>query len=163
MVIALRIYAQVMRIIRGAPLFRYSRITPQLYVGGQHRRHGLWRMHDEGITVIVNLRQKLDDSRKGIQLDHYLHLPTRDNTPPKYDQLLEGVTFIKAQLALGRKVYVHCGVGVGRAPTLVAAFLVSEGMTSTDAWREIRAIRPFIMPLRQQLRQVERFAESVSN
>ncbi len=160
--IFLRVYDQVIRIIRGSPIFSYSRITRNLYVGGQHRSRGWARMKHEGISAIVNLRREHDDSLHGIQSENYLHLPTRDNTPPSLDQLRTGVNFIQHQIEAGRKVYVHCGVGVGRAPTMVAAYLVSEGQSAQESWQTIRSIRPFIMPMRSQVEQVHRFVESSS-
>lgn len=59
----------------------------------------------------------------------------------------------------GGKVYVHCMLGVGRSVTLIAAYLVAEGMTVDDAWRLIRRRRPFIQPTEVQMAQLERWAE----
>lgn len=158
LVIGLRVYAQISRITLGAPLEKYSRLNAYLWVGGQHKRHGWSEMQASGIQAIVNLRSEYDDSRYGLAPENYLYLPTRDNTPPTLEQLQQGASFIQHQITEGRGVYVHCGVGVGRAPTLVAAYLVSEGMSPSEAWRTIRNVRPFILPLRGQVRRIEEFA-----
>lgn len=154
----LRVFAQLFRIITGRPLYHYSQITSQLYVGGQHRAHGWASMQARGITAVLNLRREWDDAAKGIAPEQYLQLPTKDNTPPSLDDLREGVRFIQEQIDTGGSVYVHCGVGVGRAPTMAAAYLVTLGMTPEEAWRHIRRVRPFIWPLRGQVRQVQQFA-----
>ena len=48
-------------------------------------------------------------------------------------------------VALGKKVYVHCKNGHGRAPTLVAAYLIREhGKSVDEALEIIKAGRPTI-------------------
>ncbi|MBC7870923.1 MAG: dual specificity protein phosphatase family protein [Chitinophagaceae bacterium] len=160
-VVFLRLFDQIMRMITGAPIAQYSKVTPQLYVGGQHRIHGLPLMKLYGITSIVNLRREYDDQKSGIGLDHYLYLPTTDNYAPSLDDLKRGVVFITSEIAQERTVYIHCGVGVGRAPTMAAAYLVSTGLTPAEAWRTIREVRPFIWPLPGQLAQINRYAEQI--
>jgi len=156
-VIFLRLFLQGYRRVTGRPLYRFAQITPQLYVGGQHRRHGWTAMQDAGITAVVNLRRS-DDVRRGLACEHYLHLPTPDNHPLTAADFQRGVAFIQQQIADGRVVYVHCGVGVGRAPTLAAAYLVSTGLTVDAAWALLRRKRPIILPLRGQRRAVRDLA-----
>ncbi len=156
-VVFLRVWVQLYRIISGRPLHQYSEITPQLYVGGQHRIHGWPLMQQEpGITAVINMRKEFDDRLEGLAPDRYLHLPTVDNHPPSLEQLREGVMFIEKEVAAGGVVYVHCGVGVGRAPTMVAAYLVSIGMAPREAWALIRRKRPFVWPMPGQMRQINR-------
>lgn len=158
-VIFMRVAMQIARIVLGRPIYRYSEILPGVYVGGQHRKHGLASMRAQGITAVVNLRRS-DDIRRGVAPERYLHLPTTDNTAPSVDALHEGVRFIADELAAGGKVYIHCGVGVGRAPTMAAAYLVSTGLTPLQAWKTIRETRPFIWPLRGQYRIIEEYARA---
>jgi len=160
-VIVLRVYAQVARIVRGAPLRRYSEVTPQIFIGGQHRLHGWPILQSWGISAVVNLRRYKDSPT--ITAGRYLHLPTIDNTPPTLEDLERGVQFIGEAIEQGRKVYIHCGVGVGRAPTLLAAYLVSKGHTPMEAWQMIRRVRPFIWPMRAQIVQVDRFAAEMAD
>ncbi|MBZ0290591.1 MAG: dual specificity protein phosphatase family protein, partial [Anaerolineae bacterium] len=110
-VIWLRLFSQIMRRITGAPVRRYSEVTDQLVVCGQHWPHGLDEMRARGVTAVVNMRREHDDQAAGIATDRYLHLPTTDNTAPSLDHLREGVKFIKAEIEQGGKVFVHCGVG----------------------------------------------------
>ena len=146
------------RILTGAPLRRVSQITPQLHVGGQYRRRGWRRLSARGITAVVDLRTEFDDAAAGIAPQRYLYLPTVDDTPPALEQLAQGAAFIAGEIERGGGVYVHCGAGVGRAPTLAAAYLVSTGLTPDEAWARIRAVRPFIRLKPEQLAQIERFA-----
>lgn len=157
--ISLRFYDQFKRRRTGAPVWRLSEITPQLYLGGQHYPHGWAAMQQRGITAVVNLREAHhDDVAKGIGGLRHLHLPTRDNTPPALEDLARGVDFITEEIARGGKVYVHCGVGVGRAPAQVAAFLISQGQTPREALQTIRRVRPFVHLTPGQQRQLAAFA-----
>ena len=152
---------QMSRMLTGAPTLRYSRLTPDVYFGGQHVARGLQRLRDRGITGVINLRRESDDREKGVLLDRYLHLPTMDNTPPTLEHLQSGIDFIGQEIARGGKVYIHCWEGVGRAATMAAAYLVSTGLSPEEAWAKVRAARPFIRPTPVQRAQIEQFARKL--
>jgi len=158
--ILLRLVIQGFRLVTGRPVYRYSRVTPNLYLGGQPYKRGWHSIESQGINAVVNLRRS-DDLKRGLRPLHYLHLPTVDNCPPSLPDLQRGVAFITEHIQAGDVVYVHCGVGVGRAPTLVAAYLVSTGMMPDAAWARIRQIRPVIFPLSEQKRQVTAFYQQL--
>lgn len=157
--IFLRLYSQIIRRLTGTPPRRYSQITPNLYVCGQYDARGLEALKSWGVTAVINLRREFDDLAAGIAPDRYLYLPTEDNTAPSQEHLRQGVEFIRSEIERGGAVYIHCGVGVGRAPTMAAAYLVSAGMTPESAWQVIRHVRPFVWPNRRQLASVREFAE----
>jgi protein tyrosine phosphatase (PTP) superfamily phosphohydrolase (DUF442 family) len=146
------------RIASGANIRRLSQITPQLHVGGQHRRRGCKRLEARGITAVINMRRELDDRALGIAPPRYLYLPTVDDQAPTLEQLREGVAFIEREIAEGGGVYIHCGAGVGRAATMAAAYLVHSGLTPDEAWARVRQVRPFVRPTPVQAAQLERFA-----
>ena len=146
--IALRWYDVLHRRSTGLPVWGLSAITPQLHCGGQHNKQGYQRMLDYGITAIVNMRREHSDIDKGIAGERHLQLATTDNTPPSLDDLMRGVAFIGAEIERGGKVYVHCAVGCGRAPTMTAAYLISTGLTPDEALQRLRQVRPFINPTR---------------
>jgi protein tyrosine phosphatase (PTP) superfamily phosphohydrolase (DUF442 family) len=147
------------RILTGAPIRSVSQITPQLHVGGQYRQRGWPELAKRGITAVVNLRTEFDDAAAGIAPQRYLYLPAVDDTPPTLEQLRQGADFIADEIGRGGGVYIHCGAGVGRAPTMAAAYLVSTGLTPDEAWARIRAVRPFIRIKPEQAVQIERFAQ----
>jgi protein tyrosine phosphatase (PTP) superfamily phosphohydrolase (DUF442 family) len=150
----------VVRLIRGAPIRSYSQISPHLFIGGQYRKKGWPLLESWGITAVVNLRNTFDDKQAGIAPAHYLHLPTRDGHCPTQAQLRAGVKFIKEEIEQGGAVYIHCEAGVGRSATLMAAYLIDEEkLTSTQAWKKIRSVRPFIRPTSMQKRGIDRFAD----
>jgi hypothetical protein len=157
--ITLRFVDQFSRKSSGAPYWKLSKIRPFLYVGGQHYPKGWQAMVDEGITGIINMRETHhDDVKMGIGGNHHLHLATHDNTPVPMDYLHQAADFIAEQKQQGGKVYVHCGVGVGRAPSAAAAYFIKhENMSAQQAIKSIRAVRPFVHLTGKQKRQLEAF------
>jgi protein-tyrosine phosphatase len=113
-----------------------------------------------GITAVVNLRIEFDDQEAGIAPPRYLYLPTVDDDAPTMEQLEQGALFIADEAERGGSVFVHCGAGVGRAPSVAAAYLVHTGMSPQEAWACIREARPFIRPTQVQVAQLERFAQT---
>lgn len=144
-----------LRLLTGMSPPGTSRIAPNLYLGGQHYRHGLERMARLGISATVSLRESSDDRDRGVALQKHLWLPTVDDTSPKVEDLREASAFIAEALAEGRRVYVHCLSGVGRAATTVAAYLVTSGLRPDEAWATIREVRPFVRPNAVQTAAVE--------
>lgn len=143
--------------LTGVPLLRYSQITPQVWVGGQYGRRGKRKLEALGISSGVNLRAEFDDAAHGLALTHYCHLPTVDDAAPSLEHLAEGVAFIEQVTRNGGKVYIHCAGGVGRAPTMAAAYFVAQGMPLDDAIALIRRTRPFIRIMPSQMEQLRRF------
>lgn len=167
---ALWAYARGVPYITGAPILRYSRVTPALYVGPQHRASGKRALAQAGIAYILNMRSEFDDAAQGLTPDTlpgtspsaasaaYCHLPTPDDEAPSMAHLAEGIAFIDSALDSGGKVYIHCSAGVGRAPTMAAAYLIRRGYGADDALDLIRSARPFISitpPQMQRLRELE--------
>lgn len=115
-------------------------------------------MQARGITAVVNLRIEFDDQEAGIAPPRYLYLPTVDDNTPTQEQLQVGAAFMAEEVANGGSVYVHCGSGIGRAPAMAAAYLISTGLTLDEGWETIRRARPFIRPTALQVERVEQFA-----
>lgn len=90
-------------------------------------------------------------------VDYYLWLPTKDHQAPSLKQLHMGVSFLKEAKENNVKCYVHCERGHGRAPTLIAAYLVSEGMNVEKAIACIKKKRPEIHPNKKQIAMVEKY------
>lgn len=143
----------------GVPTLRYSEITPQLYLGGQYSRRGFEILKKRGITGIVSMRIRARKDLPNLGEVRFLHLPTIDWHAPSMTHLKEGARFITKEINQGGKVYVHCAAGEGRGPTMVAAYLVSTGLTVEDSLKQIRAVRKFIRPNKGQLNRLSEFAK----
>jgi len=149
-----------LRLLTGMSPPATSRISPGLYVGGQHYQRGLGRMARLGISGSLSLRREADDEARGVALERHLWLPTTDDAPPSLEQLGQAASFIGDALSEGRGVYVHCLSGVGRAATAAAAYLVSTGQTPDGAWAAVRRVRPFVRPSDEQLDVLRQFQRS---
>jgi YegS/Rv2252/BmrU family lipid kinase len=157
----LELVDRVVRFFRGAPVHKYSEIAPGLLIGGQHTERGTQAMADRGVTASINLRSESDDARLNRALGRHLHLPVIDGMEPTQEQLKEGVDFITQEIEDGGAVYVHCNLGIGRAPTLAAAYLMSTGVSLPEAWERIREKRPFVRPTRRQIDALRTFGDSL--
>jgi protein-tyrosine phosphatase len=76
-----------------------------------------------------------------------LDLPIADGESLEPASLQAGTAFIHQQVQAGRKVLVHCQMGVSRAPTLVMAYLIEyQDMSLPEAYRLVSQNRPIINP-----------------
>jgi len=110
------------------------------------------------IDVAVNLHERSVSeavARLGIE---EIHLPVMDMTPPTQAQLTAGVQAISAALAADKRVAVHCGAGLGRSGTLLAAYFVSQGMTAPQAIAHVRSLRPGSVETSEQEAAVAAYA-----
>ena len=136
--------------LTGRVSLRFSEVTPNILIGPQYGRFGKSKLQKAGVTASVSMRAEYDDEAYGLAMKEYSYLPTVDNTAPSIEHLQQGVEFMRGVVESGGTVYVHCGSGVGRAPTMVAAYLISQGMSVQEAIDQIHAARPFIRVLPSQ-------------
>lgn len=155
------LYARSIPFVFGTPIIKYSEVTPQVFVGAQFRKSGKRKLERLGITNCVNLRIEFDDASHGLDLAGYCHLPTIDDDAPSIEHLEKGIRFIDDVVSRGEKVYIHCAGGVGRAPTMAAAYFISKGKSLDEAFAIIGRARPFINVMPAQIEQLQRF-ESIS-
>lgn len=133
-----------------------SQVAPLLYVGGQFRASQWPALHALGIRAVLSLQAEREDRFAGPPPVRALRLLVPDFYAPTIGQLREAVTFIQAAAADGLPVMVHCHAGVGRAPLTAGAYLVAQGLNSTDAYAALRQARPIIaLNPRQQERLLE--------
>ena len=146
----------------GLPQLARSEITPQLYLGGQYSKRGYKKMQQIGITAIVNMRETPAPVYKNLPVLRILHLPTKDMNQPSIQDLIIGIQFIQKELDQGGKVYIHCRLGEGRGPTMMIAYLMSTGMTTEDALKLVKDVRPFIRPTAVQIAQLSKLNEIIT-
>ncbi|PJE61644.1 hypothetical protein COU87_03605 [Candidatus Roizmanbacteria bacterium CG10_big_fil_rev_8_21_14_0_10_39_12] len=88
----------------------------------------------------------------------YIWIPIRNHTAPTSEQLNFGVVTIKKLVGMKKKMYVHCQNGHGRAPTMIAAYLIKEGKSADEALKFIKEKRPTIHLDDVQKEALEKFA-----
>jgi protein-tyrosine phosphatase len=128
----------------GELTFEYNQITKNIFIGTNMCcvTHFDKSLIKKKIQADVSLQDTKLDQPFGAK--YYCWLPTKDHTPPSIKQLKVGVNFLTSLIDNKIKVYVHCRRGHGRAPTLVAAYLISKGRTAKEAVKLIKKKRPTI-------------------
>uniref|UniRef100_A0A7S0QWM5 Protein-serine/threonine phosphatase n=1 Tax=Cryptomonas curvata TaxID=233186 RepID=A0A7S0QWM5_9CRYP len=142
-----------------------DKVLPGLYFGGLEGAMDTGYLTKLGITHILNLATYDDrflEKYYHPNFFQYLVINASDSpTEPIFRHFEETNRFI-AQGREAGAVYVHCGAGVSRAPTAVAAYLVAEERVALkDALRFIRKIRPQVSPNEGFLRQLQQYAQEV--
>ena len=127
-----------------AKILEYNHITDGIYIGTNQccQTHFDEKLKKEGITADISLEEERADIPFGIEF--YVWIPVKNHTPPKEEQFDFGVSVLEKLVAMRKKVYVHCQNGHGRAPTLVAGYLIRQGKTPMEAIEFIKSKRPTI-------------------
>ncbi|MGH2355819.1 MAG: dual specificity protein phosphatase family protein [Chloroflexota bacterium] len=92
--------------------------------------------------------------KHGLQAEH---LPIADFTAPTIPQAEQAVVAIHRFRDAGLPVAVHCGAGLGRTGTILACYLVWQGMPAEDAIATVRARRPGSVETPEQEAVVARY------
>ena len=115
-----------------------------------------------GIGLCINLHDRpLPADRLTALRMTELHLPVPDFTAPSPETLSQAVSAIDGEVASGRAVSVNCGWGYGRTGTVVACWLVSQGMAPSEAIGLVRERRPKSIETAEQELAVHSFAASL--
>ncbi|MDP3965149.1 MAG: dual specificity protein phosphatase family protein [bacterium] len=140
-------------------LLDYNQITEQIFIGTNAccQTHFEKELLAKGMRADISLEEHHLDAPYGVE--YFLWLPTKDHRPPSPRQLKLGVKALQDLVEESIKVYVHCHNGHGRAPTLVAAFFISQGQTVDEAIKLIHEKRPVIHPEQSQIEALRDFAE----
>ncbi|WP_313297658.1 ATP-binding cassette domain-containing protein [Diaphorobacter sp.] len=105
--------------------------------------HDLTLLKRVGITMLITLTERDIDQaalqRNGLK---NLHLPVYDREAPSMGQIQMLLKRMEVLLAQGEVLAVHCLGGLGRTGTVIAAWLVREGLTAQEALRRVRRIDP---------------------
>lgn len=122
----------------------YSSITDGIYIGTNQccQTHFDESLKKEGIEADISLEAERIDAPFGVEF--YTWIPIKNHTAPTHEQLDFGVDVIEKLVNMKKKIYVHCQNGHGRAPTLVAAYLIDQGKKVDEAIDFIRSKRSSI-------------------
>jgi protein-tyrosine phosphatase len=107
------------------------------------------------VRADISLEQERIDNPTGVEF--FLWLPVVDAHAPTQEQLAMGAQALAHFTQQGIRAYVHCKNGHGRAPTLVAAYFISTGMTPQEAIAAIVLKRPSVHPNEEQRTALETF------
>jgi atypical dual specificity phosphatase len=110
-----------------------------------------------GITAVLSLNERAPRDLVQAGFVH-LELPVRDFHPPTPGQLEAAVEFMEKTVSSGGACAVHCGAGLGRTGTVIAAWLVRRGLSPREAIAEVRRRRPGSIETPEQEAAVAAFA-----
>jgi hypothetical protein len=130
-------------------------IVPNLWLGRRPFAHEVKAMLVETSWATVDLTAEFQEP-KALRQGKYLCLPTLDHTAPLPNHVEDALRFIAAEKP-NRKVLIHCALGHGRSATIVAAWLIQNGLAKTakEADNKLRAIRSGVRLKHSQLRLLE--------
>jgi len=132
-----------------------SEICPWLYLGDQREARNASLLWSLGITHILNVME----SSRVVECDGFvrLHLPVTDTGEtsllPVIDRAIE---FIDRAREGGGRVFLHCGRGQNRSPTIATAYLMKHQRVSLrDGFMHVRACRSEAAPHEAYLKQLQ--------
>ncbi|HMO35750.1 MAG TPA: dual specificity protein phosphatase family protein [Gemmatales bacterium] len=116
-------------------------------------------LRQAGIDILITLteepplRQYINQA--GLML---VHIPILDFTAPTQQDFQAAIEAIRKAKESGLGAAVHCAAGMGRTGTILAGWFVAEGMSSTDAIRHVRQLRPGSIETSEQEEAIHLFA-----
>ena len=117
-------------------------ITDNLFVGRYRDTVNLTLLRAHNIGATLQLAARIE--QPGIEV---LYLDVEDGEPLPAEKLHQGVSFVRDQLAAGRRVLIACGAGISRSVTFAIAVLhEEEGISLLDAYHDIYSIHPDALP-----------------
>jgi protein tyrosine phosphatase (PTP) superfamily phosphohydrolase (DUF442 family) len=109
-------------------------VTDRLWRGGAPGREAYGSLRAAGVTTIVDLRAEPNAAAHDADIEslglRVVHLPIRDGQTPTDAQVAQFAQEVDGAGAGDGLVFVHCGAGVGRTGSMVAAYLVRSGQAT---------------------------------
>lgn len=141
------------------PRTRFIWITPELALGPALPPGRLRLLTKAGIGSVVDVRSEASDDEAALARRNlrFLHVAVDDRDAPSQEQLRTAADWTLAEIAAGRKVYIHCRSGIGRSPSVACAVLVAIGYPLADAYQIIRRQRPWAAFSESQRAALEEF------
>ncbi|MEK7183460.1 MAG: dual specificity protein phosphatase family protein [Patescibacteria group bacterium] len=123
--------------------FDYSEVTPLIFIGQNACcvTHFDGTLTARGVRADISLEKEQIDQPYGV--DFFLWLPTEDHTAMSHEKADLGILTLRYFAEKNIPCFVHCKNGHGRAPMLVAAYLIADhGKTAEEAVAYLRERRP---------------------
>lgn len=135
-----------------------ARVAPWLIVGPALPAADYQILLNHGVTHVLDLRREASDDADAMERLglHWRRVPIDDRAAPTDAQWEEIENWCAA---IGRReprsvppatLYVHCQGGLGRAPAIAIALLMSRGFTLSEAYRLVLAARHGALPTASQ-------------
>lgn len=118
-------------------------------------------LQSAGVVVLVSLTEEPIPAEELVKYGMTgIHLPVADFMPPTMAQIERFLAEVEQARLKGYALGVHCTAGKGRTGTMLATYLVSQGLTASEAIAKIRRLRPGSVETEAQEARIAEFAES---
>jgi protein tyrosine phosphatase (PTP) superfamily phosphohydrolase (DUF442 family) len=126
--------------LSGTGITNFGQVTPNLFRGAQPSAEGLQTLKNKGVEMVVDLRrggisnEQAAVTKLGMQ---FVSIPSHCETPSD----ASWARFLQVMREnRGKKVFVHCELGIDRTGMAVAAYrMAEEGWTADEALREMKS------------------------
>lgn len=119
-------------------------------------------LRQHGIDILISLTEEPPQRRAVNQAGlMQVHIPVMDFTAPSQNDLQTAVDAIRKAKDSQLGAAVHCGAGLGRTGTILASWFVAEGMSSMDAIKHVRQMRPGSIETEEQEEAIHLFAREL--
>jgi atypical dual specificity phosphatase len=135
------------RLNLGGSLEDYSDDLPSLYQAGIR-------------AVVCLLNIPSDDQIFRKAGFNYQCLPIMDGFAPDVPQATGVIDFINRNRRENQPVAVSCEAGLGRTGTVIATYLIDQGMTAPEAISFVKSIEPAAIETPRQIKFLEEFANT---
>ena len=146
-------------------MLNFSYIIPGVLAGSSmpRGRQDLERLVNEGIEVLVTAMEESlnEDLVKDVGLEYHYY-PVPPYGTPTLHQINNFVDLVNTNRVKNRPVAIHCFMGWGRTGTLLAAYLISEGMSADEAINEVREKRSGSIETHGQEQILHRYAQELA-
>jgi atypical dual specificity phosphatase len=116
-------------------------------------------LRQQGIQLLLSLTEDPPPrtwvNNAGLLL---LHVPIVDLEAPSQDQLDQCISAVGRAMENNMGVAIHCGAGLGRTGTILAAFFVHRSMSAGQAIARVRSLRPGSVETPEQADAIAEFA-----
>jgi hypothetical protein len=124
----------------GTGITNFGQVTPNLFRGAQPSAEGLQTLKRMGVEVVVDLRRRwiLNEQAAVTKLGmRFVSIPSQCEAPGD----APWVRFLQVMREnRGKKVFVHCELGIDRTGVAVAAYrMAEEGWTANEALQEMKS------------------------
>ncbi len=126
------------------PAYPLNWVTDQLAVGHAPMSYDELRsIREQGIDGIVNLCGEYCDLHS-IETDYgfeVYYLPVEDNQAPSLQETEKALQWLDEAVYLGKKILVHCTLGIGRTGTFLTSYLLRRGFSPKLARKKLAKTR----------------------
>jgi protein-tyrosine phosphatase len=128
---------------KAMPNYKVTWITEHLATGHAPMSYDeLDAIRTQGIDAIVNLCGEYCDLHQ-IESDHgfdVYYFPVEDDAAPRLEEMEKALDWLDESIYLGKKVLVHCRLGIGRTGTFITSYLLRRGFGLKLAQKKLKEI-----------------------